>query len=195
MMLPLAARNYVLTALGGTPGVIQGLLGGLAADDPAWDLHPYPERFSLREMLAHLADWEVFWYERATRTIHEEHPFLENRDENRIASDRNYAHADPLESLARFQAGRTKLMELLTSPPDAAWSRTAHREGLGDMTLEEQAIMSLAHDGYHTRQAAEWLELAPSGGSVAGVPTFVRGAGRRRTTGSSSEPPAPAYDP
>jgi hypothetical protein len=159
-MLPLAARNYVVTALGGTPGVIHGLLGGLASDDAVWDLHPYPERFSLREMVAHLADWEAFWYERAARTVGEDHPFLENRDESQIAIDRDYAHTDPLESLARLHAGRAKLIGLLTSLPDAAWARTAHREGLGDMTLEEQAIMNLAHDGYHTRQAAEWLAYA-----------------------------------
>src|SRR5437879_4197786 len=57
-MLPVFARKYVLAGLTGSPDVLEALLKDVGPNDPAWDKRPDPERFTIREVLAHLADWE-----------------------------------------------------------------------------------------------------------------------------------------
>jgi hypothetical protein len=156
-MLPARARTYLLVSLEGTPTVLEQLLSRIAPADPLWDLRPDPERFTLREMLAHIADWEPIYYARLSRTLNEEVPFLSDVDEGALVVKNNYASKSPQESLARFREGRAKLLVFLHDLPSDAWSRHGNREFLGIMTLEDQVALIVGHDGYHTRQTAEML--------------------------------------
>ena len=54
-MLPSLARIYLISALEGTPDVLNGFLAPLGPEDQRWDFRPDPERFTLREVVAHLA--------------------------------------------------------------------------------------------------------------------------------------------
>ena len=56
--IALVFTDYLLSALEGAPDVIAALLDGVPPDDALWDRRPDPERFSLREIVAHLADWD-----------------------------------------------------------------------------------------------------------------------------------------
>jgi hypothetical protein len=164
-MLPPFARKYVLIALSGTPDVLDGFLKALPSDDPRWDFRPDPERFTLREMIAHLADWNPIFQERVTRICAEEAPVLPDRDEGQIAVDRDYAHSDPQASLSRFRAGRAQLLAYLQSLEPEQWERTGsymadHPRGSGAITVEDWAVQVVAHDGYHTQQTAQWLAAA-----------------------------------
>ncbi|HZP80197.1 MAG TPA: DinB family protein [Chthonomonadaceae bacterium] len=158
MTLPPKVRDYLLTGLAGTPDVLDGLLKAIPSGDPLWDFRPDPARFTLREIVAHLADWEPIFLERATRTRNENQPTLPDIDEGRLAVEHGYAHSDPHESLARFRKGRVTLVALLRSLEEADWERRAVRETIGPMTLAAQMVLALGHDGYHTQQVAQWLE-------------------------------------
>lgn len=160
-MLPAAAMRYVLLAMEGTPAVLDSLLREVAHNDPLWDFRPDPERFTLREAAAHLADWEPIFLERVLRIRDEEKPFLPDIDEGQLAITNDYAHSDAHASLRRFREGRAKLSAALRALPAEAWTRMGHRDKIGDLTLEDMAVFVVAHDGYHTRQVAEWL-AAPS---------------------------------
>src|SRR5437764_548687 len=120
MLLPVT-RRYLTTALAGTPDVLEALLKNQASDDPVWDFRPDPDRFTLREMVAHLADWEPIFMERFQRTRSETEPRLPDYDEGKIAIERDYAHSDPIANLARFRAGRASLVTFLQSLDDADW--------------------------------------------------------------------------
>ena len=51
-------RHYLLLDLESAPDVLARLLADMS--DPAvYDRTPDPDRFTLREMVAHLADWEA----------------------------------------------------------------------------------------------------------------------------------------
>lgn len=156
-MLPSAARKYVLAGLEGAPDLLEYLLTALPTDDPRWDYRPDPQRFTLREAVAHLADWESIFLERATRMRDENEPFIKDIDEGQVAIDNDYAHSDPHASLARFRAGRTALIAFLRALPEAAWERVGHRELVGSLTIEGQAVLILGHDGYHNHQVVQWL--------------------------------------
>lgn len=85
------AIDYVLNGLEAAPLVQARLL----KDCTEWDARPELDRFTLREMIAHLADWEVIWMDRVVRFTTEVHPYLESIDEGQIAIDNDYANLDP----------------------------------------------------------------------------------------------------
>ena len=155
-MLPPFAMKYVLTGLEGTPDVVEALLHALPAEDTRWDARPDPERFTLREIVAHLADWEPIFSGRIERIRDEEMPFLPDVDEGNIAIQNDYAHSNPRACLARFRVGRAALLEILRVLPPSAWERLGNRDPIGVMTLENLVVLILGHDGYHTRQIAQW---------------------------------------
>lgn len=166
-MMPAVVRKYLIAALSGTPEVVERLLLDLHADDPRWDLRPDPARFSLREIVAHLADWEPIHLARLGRMLTEENPILPDIDEGKMAVDNDYAHSDPHGSLEWLRGGRQKLMKDFEALSSDQWIRSAMRETVGPLTVEEFAAFIAAHDGYHTRQIAQWLTAADAAQSGA----------------------------
>jgi hypothetical protein len=158
MPLPIAARDYLFQALEATPVVVAQLARGVAADDPRWDRRPDPERFTLREALAHLADWEPIWLERVSRIAEAGNPFLPSVDESALAIENSYSEQPPSRSIDRFLSGRRELVAFLRTVPDEAWDLTGDREFVGVLTLQQQAYFALSHDGYHMRQIVEWIK-------------------------------------
>jgi uncharacterized damage-inducible protein DinB len=155
MPLPTPARDYLLKALAAQPIVLDELIKDASAD--AWDNRPDPARFSLREVLAHLADWEPIWLERVQRIAKGDNPFLPSIDEAQMVIENDYASADPRQSAARYQSGRAELVDYLSRVPNEAWDMSGDREFVGTVTLQQLATMALSHDGYHMRQVVEWL--------------------------------------
>jgi uncharacterized damage-inducible protein DinB len=155
-MLPNAAGKYLLDGLAATPVVVDRLLA--AAPEADYDRRPDPERFTTREMMAHLADWEPIWLERLTLIRDTDNPPLPNRDPDEWAARNSYGTADVAEQQARFRAGREKLLALLTALTPEQWERRGTHSAWGPLSMEELAVLVLGHDGYHLRQLAEWLE-------------------------------------
>jgi hypothetical protein len=160
MAFPPAARNYLLKALTGNPAVLAKLLEGIASNDPIWDQRPDPERFTLREVLAHWADWEPIWKGRFERLRDEDNPLLESIDEGQLVIDNDYANQDPIANVQRFAEGRVELVALLASLNDSDWNRPGHREFVGDITILSLATLILSHDGYHMHQVVQWLDAS-----------------------------------
>ena len=158
-MLPKPALKYLLAALEGTPFVLKTLTASYTVDSEVWDIRPDPDRFSLREVAAHLADWDGIFHTRIHRILHEEHPALEDLDEGLIAIERKYAESDPIASLLRFQKERQKLIAMLTALTEEQWGRTGFKEMVGDLSVEQMAVLILGHDGYHAEQFARYLSL------------------------------------
>jgi uncharacterized damage-inducible protein DinB len=157
MPVPEAAREYLFKALLAQPVVAAALLEGRGDDADVWDRRLDADRFSLREALAHLADWEPVWLERVRRIASEDHPFLPSVDESLLVVQNSYDSTLPSESLSRYGQGREALVSFLRSVPESAWDRTADREFVGVVTLHQQVAMALSHDGYHMNQIVEWL--------------------------------------
>jgi uncharacterized damage-inducible protein DinB len=144
--------SYVISGLDAAPDA-QAALCERVTD---WDAKPLGEdRFSVRECLAHLADWDPIWLMRAQRTVNEDRPNLPGIDEGEMAIQNDYASSDPKESLRRYRMGRDELVAFFRSLPESAWSRTFTRDDVGEVTLFELAAMVLGHDGYHFRHTIE----------------------------------------
>ncbi len=147
----------MLTAFAGQPAIAAALLRQIGDDSVKWDARPDSERFSLREVMAHLADWEEVWLDRARRISSEARPFLPSVDEELLVIQHGYASQNGSESLARYASGREALVDFLRSRSPEDWERTGNREFVGELTLYQQVAMALSHDGYHMHQIVEWL--------------------------------------
>ena len=155
-MLQEKTRHYLLIDLESAPEVLARLLRDVT-DPAAWDRKPDAARFSLREMLAHLADWEAVFLKRLTQTRDDENPTLQGLDEGQVALDHDYAHADPPECLARYLTGRGKIVAFLRALSPEQWERVGLHTEVGPITIAEQAVLIASHDGYHRQQTIQWL--------------------------------------
>lgn len=150
-MLPEKAYHYLFIDLKSAPDVLAKMLETVT--DPAvYDLRPDPERFTLREVLAHLADWDLVFLGRMKQTRDEADAILQGLDEGQIALDNNYARLDPADSLRRYQANRAALVGFLQELTPAQWAKIGNHTELGLVSLTAQAVLVGAHDGYHREQ-------------------------------------------
>jgi len=152
-MLPEHARHYLLTDLESAPAVLARLLHGFTD----WDARPDAARFTPREMVAHLADWEGVFLTRLMDTRDDEGAVLQGLDEGQVAIDNDYTRADPAECLHRYETGRAAIVFLLGGLSSAQWERVGMHTELGPVTLETQVVLIAAHDGYHRQQALDFL--------------------------------------
>lgn len=155
-MLPEKTRYYLMEGMSAPPNVLTHLLKG--ATDAELDRRPDPERFTLREAVAHLADWDTIWLERLTAMRDRDRPTIQGYDEGQLAVDHDYAHADVGDQLALFRERRERLMAFFRALTPEEWDRQGLHTELGPMSISDWAAQILGHDGYHLRQAVEWLQ-------------------------------------
>jgi hypothetical protein len=153
-MLPKKVETYLLITLAGAPDVFDALLQGMTEEEA--DRRPDPERFTIRESMAHLADWEGVFRERLLLTRDKDEATLQGYDEGQWAIDHDYANTDWKVQAQRFREGRQELMVLLHSLTPEHWKRTANHTEAGPITMAEQAMLICVHDGYHQQQIVQW---------------------------------------
>lgn len=158
MDFPSPAATYLVNGLATTPALFREILSGMTSEDERWDRRVDPDRFTLREMAAHLADWEPIWLDRVERTLAEDEPFLPSVDEGALAVGRAHESLDPVESIERFADARPQLVGLLRGLSEPQWGRCANREFVGRVTIQMLATMAMGHDLYHVRQALEFRD-------------------------------------
>jgi hypothetical protein len=147
-------KKYLLGAVSASPAVFEQLLEGITQEEI--DRKPDPERFSIREIMAHLADWEPVLLERIQRTRDENEPTLAVIDPGQLAIDHDYAHANFNEQVQLFGERRAKTAAVIADLNPTDWQRTAVRPNMGAVTMESLVAMIPLHDLYHLRQVAEW---------------------------------------
>jgi len=134
-----------------TPTVLETLL--LSAPPSVLDWKPSPERWSIREVLAHLVDIEKLYVERVQRVLHEESPDLPKFAP--AGPLLGGPSADAIDKLARFGTLRNELIGSLRNTPTTAAMRVGNHEELGAVTLAHLVNELANHDLGHLRQIAE----------------------------------------
>ncbi len=149
-------HNYFASGLENGARVVAFLLRDLPESDSRWDSKPDPERFSLREVVAHLVDYDSVSRERFERMIREDKPELPNWDESEAAA--HYDTRDPLSQIESLLLSRRELADWLRGLSEKEWKRTGSRPRVGEFSVEEGAALMVAHDAYHLEQIAAWLQ-------------------------------------
>lgn len=147
-------QNYLFTALSGAPALFDQLLQELTEAEA--DRRPDPERFTIREVIAHLAEWDAIFLERMQRICNEDTPLLPDCDEGQMAIEHDYAHKDVAEQLQLFRARRAAVIAFLKERKPEEWSRVGNRPEIGMLTLEGIAFLMAVHDTYHVQQVVDY---------------------------------------
>src|SRR5688500_2317628 len=97
MLLPANTRRHVLTSSPAPPWVVHHIVEATPKADPRWDKSE-GERFSCRDALAHLADWDLVFTERLRLTLEEEGAKIEDADADERSSSQGYSQTSPSEA-------------------------------------------------------------------------------------------------
>jgi hypothetical protein len=152
-----------------TPQVLETMLGGVAPDVLRWK--PAPDRWSISEVLSHLADCEDCLIERIRRMVLEDAPPLKEYE----PPAEGFNAGTPQEHLSRFTYTRKELVQFLRTLPPEVGARTAKHSKLGVITLAEMLNEWASHDLGHVRQIAELYRAGafhPNAGPFAAYQTL-----------------------
>ena len=134
-----------------------------------FDFTPEPGKWSIRQIVAHLADSEAVAAMRLRRLIAEENPQLEAYNQNAWASNLDYARRKPSQALESFRRVRAENYELLKELPEAAYERSGVHEERGPMTLRQLVQVVAEHAENHAAQLrarrAEYKTFKASAGA------------------------------
>jgi hypothetical protein len=144
-------HRYLLPGLKLSPDVIQRIVDRIP--DDRLDVPTHPDRFTPREVICHLADWEpILRNERIKGALERPGEAFLAYDEVEMAAANNYADRDVNEQLRTFAMERAETVALVRQIQPEAWENVAHHPELGDMKLSDIVNMLVGHDMYHIEQ-------------------------------------------
>jgi len=131
-----------------TPARLRELLDSLG--DERANQAPAPGKWSVREILCHLADCEIVFAYRLRQTLAQPHHVIQPFDQD-IWAD-NYAAYDAHSALGVFTAVRNFNVRLVASLPEEALSKPAMHPERGDLTFGTILATMGGHDLNHLAQ-------------------------------------------
>ncbi|HLJ57233.1 MAG TPA: DinB family protein [Chthonomonadaceae bacterium] len=118
-----------------------------------------PGRFTPREVIAHIADWEPIMRGRVLQACREPGSTVELFDEEEMAIAADYASSDTAEQLARFLRERAGTVEMMRAVDPADWEKTVQHPERGLLSAGDLANLLLGHDLYHIDQLSAYLGI------------------------------------
>ncbi|NUQ81355.1 MAG: DinB family protein [Bacteroidetes bacterium] len=126
--------------------------------DGSVDYRPAPGKWTIREILVHLAEAEAVGFTRIRRAIAEPGSAVFAYDQDAWAREADYAHQDINLALTLFNALRDSTVEVLKSLPAEAFSRTIEHPERGTMTLTAVLDLYIRHVTVHLSQIRRNLD-------------------------------------
>jgi len=126
------------------------VLTGAAGEEV--DYVPGPGKWTIRQIMAHVADSELVGAQRLRAVIAEENPTLMAFDQDLWAKNLDYARRKPTQSLDTFRRLRAENYELLKDLPEATFERGGLHSESGPRTLRSLLQGYADHAESHARQ-------------------------------------------
>ena len=139
-----------LEVLESTPAEIKRTISRLSAKQ--LKLSPARKKWSISEILAHLADGEIVLGYRLRKMISEPGSKIESYDQNKWAKNLSYSKADAIERLTAFSAVRNANVRMLKSLRPNLWKRHGIHQERGRETVERIVLLYAGHDMNHLKQ-------------------------------------------
>lgn len=115
---------------------------------------PAPGKWSIAEILAHLADAELVVGWRMRLILGNNGTPVQPFDQDVWASTFNYARRDPKTSLETFRVLRENNLAMLKSVPKGLWENYGMHAERGKETISHLVRMMAGHDLNHLQQVA-----------------------------------------
>ncbi len=144
----MALSDLIVNYLAG-PGHLHHVVVGLT---PAQlRERPIPGKWSILEVVCHLADFDPILADRMKRIVAEERPTLLGADENRFAAALAYHERDLHEELAIIENTRSQLARILRTQPESVLQRVGVHNERGPLTLEQLLRIAANHIPHHVQ--------------------------------------------
>jgi len=149
--------SLVIARLERTPTAVEALVAGLS--DADWRHRPAEGKWSLLEVVNHLADEDPFDFRVRTASILEDptRPLAPTDPEGDVARKR-FNERDPAESVRRFREERAKSIAWLRSLVAPDWRRAFQHPKVGPVAAGDLLAAWPAHDARHLAQIARLLD-------------------------------------
>jgi hypothetical protein len=119
---------------------------------------PAPDKWSVAEIVAHLADAELAISWRIRQVLSNNAVPIQAYDQDVWAKTFDYAHRDPRQSLANFRTLREANVALLKSVPRKLWDNYGIHEERGNESVSHVVRMVAGHDLNHLQQIQRILK-------------------------------------
>ncbi|MEX0718900.1 MAG: DinB family protein [Planctomycetaceae bacterium] len=123
------------------------------------DAAPVPGKWSTRQVICHIADFEPVYADRMKRVIAEEGPTMFGGDPDLFAARLAYDRRDIDEELAMIEAVRRHVARILRTQPAEAFDRTGNHSEHGPMSLRKLLETITGHIPHHVRFIEEKRRL------------------------------------
>ncbi len=134
-------------------GAHQQLLRALERfPDEMWQFRPAADRWTIHEIIIHIADSEANSYIRCRRFLAEPGGTVLGYDENQWARRLRYHDQSAADALELFRWLRKKSYDLIRELPESAWSSTVYHTESGEMTMDEWLVTYERHIPEHIQQ-------------------------------------------
>jgi hypothetical protein len=152
-------KGRLLHNLKSLPNELNDLLAGLDEDTLRW--RPIPNKWSIKEIMCHLRDMERLAYlARYRRILSEDHPLLENVDQDRLAFETDYINQNAQAALEEFKQLRSETIRTLDEASTGEWSRSGTHSTDGPMTIEQLVVRQIkGNDMNHLVQMKDIVRL------------------------------------
>ncbi len=138
---------------GATPRRLKNLLQSSAPAKVT--VSPAPGKWSVRDILCHLADCEVVFAFRLRQALAQDHHVIQPFDQDNWAA--TYEHYDAQMALAAFSAVRQWNLAFIGGLKPADFNKPLNHPERGDMTLQVVVETMAGHDLNHLRQVEALL--------------------------------------
>jgi len=122
------------------------------AAGPELDFKSAPDKWSVRQIVAHLADTEAVTVSRFRSMIAEDNPAMVPFDQKAWAERTDYANRKPSQALETMRHLRADNYALLNGLPQETFSRPGTHSRLGPMTLLDMVRLMAEHAEKHATQ-------------------------------------------
>lgn len=149
-VLELVSDRDPMDVLRSTPTAVRTSSAGLTEE--ALSRPEAPGKWSVRQVVRHLADSEIVWAWRLRLTLAQDRPPLTGYDQDAWADRLLYAEADLPDTLDEFAMLRRGNLRLLERASSADLERVAVHAERGEESVAHMTRLYAGHDLLHLRQ-------------------------------------------
>jgi hypothetical protein len=140
--------RHVIEVIRATPAQLENLVQTRSSE--ALNRAPAPGKWSIREILCHLADCEIAFAFRLRQALAEDHHIIQPFDQDKWAA--NYSGYESAAAVAVFVALRRWDLALISGMKPAVFDKLLNHPERGDMTIQVMIETRAGHDLNHLRQ-------------------------------------------
>lgn len=140
-------RNRLIDKIAALPDELEAAVKGL--DDAQLDTPYGPGKWTIRQVVHHLADAHMTAFGRFKLVLTEDHPKIKPYDQDKWAALADTIATPVAPSLQILRGLHDRWRRLLKSIPDDGWNKAGHHTVRGEVTLEALLAIYAEHGQKH----------------------------------------------